>query len=387
MTGRLRARREFLRFLAASPVAALKAGEPGVKDLLNVLEFEELARKALPPAHWGYMATGVDDDATIRANREAMSHYQIRARRLAGVGKADLGLELFGKKWESPIYFSAVSAQRAFHPDGELAAARAAKAKGVVQMLSTAASTGVEDVARALGEAPWYQLYMPATWGETEKLVRRVEAAGCGVVAWTVDTMGGRNTETGPRLARTDTRDCLGCHASRPNFNQGPGRNATKPMLKGLSGEMKSSDADWRDLERLTKLTNMKVLVKGIDTAEDALLAREHGAHGVIVSNHGGRATDTGRGTLDILPEVVDAVGSGMPVLVDGGFRRGTDVFKALALGARAVGIGRPYVWGLAAFGQEGVERVIEILRAELAMTMRNCGVPSIAAFTRSYVL
>jgi isopentenyl diphosphate isomerase/L-lactate dehydrogenase-like FMN-dependent dehydrogenase len=382
-----RARREFLRFLAASPLAAVMAQEPGVKDLLDVLEFEELARKALPPAHWGYMTTGVDDDATVRANREAMSHFQIRARRLAGVGKADLSLELFGKKWESPIYFSAVSGQRAFHPEGELATARAAKAKGVVQMLSTAASTGVEAVGRALGEPPWYQLYMPATWGETEKLIHRVEDAGCGVLAWTVDTMGGRNTETGPRLARTDTRDCLGCHPTRPTFNQGAGRNGTKPMLKGLSGEMKGTDADWRDLDRLKKLTKMKVLLKGVDTAEDAVLAREHGADGVVVSNHGGRATDTGRGTIDILPEVVDAVGRQMPVLVDGGFRRGTDVFKALALGARAVGIGRPYVWGLAAFGQDGVERVIEILRAELAMTMRNCGVASVGGFSRDSVL
>jgi isopentenyl diphosphate isomerase/L-lactate dehydrogenase-like FMN-dependent dehydrogenase len=380
------ARRRFLQFLSASPLAAF-AQDPGPKDVLSVPDFEALARKALPPAHWGYMSTGVDDDLTVRMNREAMSHYQIRARRLVGVEKPDLGFDLFGKRWDSPIYFSAVSAQRAFHPDGELATARAAKAKRVVQMLSTVASTGVEDVAQALGEPPWYQLYLPVTWAETEKLVRRVEAAGCQVLAWTVDTLGGRNAETAARLARTDTRKCLTCHPSGPDVNQGTARNRVKPMLAGLSGEINPSKADWSYVDRLKKMTKMKLLLKGIDTAEDAVLAREHGVDGVIVSNHGGRATDTGRGTIDILPEVLDAVGRDIPVLVDGGFRRGTDVFKALALGARAVGIGRPYVWGLAAFGQDGVERVIDVLRAELIMTMRNCGVPSAARFTRDAVL
>src|SRR5689334_836506 len=181
----LSARRDFLRFLGASPLVAMAqdpgAPAPSAKDALSVLDFEPLAHKALPPAHWGYMSTGVDDDLTIRMNREAMGHYQIRARRLVGAAKPELSFELFGKMWDSPIYFSAVSAQRAFHPDGELGTARAAKAKKVVQMLSTVSSTSVEDVAKALGEPPWYQLYMPVTWNETERLVRRVEAAGCTV--------------------------------------------------------------------------------------------------------------------------------------------------------------------------------------------------------------
>jgi isopentenyl diphosphate isomerase/L-lactate dehydrogenase-like FMN-dependent dehydrogenase len=386
MSRHLSARREFLRFLGASPLVAM-AQETTAKDALSVLDFEPLAQKALPPAHWGYMSSGVDGDLTVRANREAMEHYQIRARRLAGVAKPDLSFELFGKVWDLPIYFSAVSAQRAFHPDGELGTARAARAKKVVQMLSTVSSTSVEDVAKALGEPPLYQLYMPATWDETEKLVRRVEAAGCQVLAWTIDTLGGRNAETAARLARTDTRNCRTCHPAGPELNQGTSRNRGKPMFAGLSGEMNPAGADWTYLDRLKKMTKMKVLLKRVDTAEDAVLAREHGADGVVVSNHGGRAFETGRGTIDILPEVVDAVGRQIPVLVDGGFRRGTDVFKALSIGARAVGIGRPYVWGLAALGQEGVERVIDILRAELLLAMRNCGVPSTAKFTRDFVL
>jgi isopentenyl diphosphate isomerase/L-lactate dehydrogenase-like FMN-dependent dehydrogenase len=380
------ARREFLRFLAASPLAALPQ-EPTAKDALSVLDFEPLAQKALPPAHWGYMSTGVDGDVTLRANREAMNHYQIRARHLVGVDKPELGFELFGRKWHSPIYFSAVSAQRAFHPEGEVASARAAKAKNALMMLSTVSSTSVEDVAKALGEPPWYQLYLPHKWEETEKLVHRVEAAGCQVMAWTIDTLGGRNAETATRLGRTDTRKCVTCHPSGPDANQGAARNRSKPMFAGLSGDMNPGFADWSYIDRLKKLTKMKLLLKGIDTAEDAAMARERGVDGVVVSNHGGRSMETGRGTIDILPEVVDAVGRDIPVLVDGGFRRGTDVFKALALGARAVGIGRPYVWGLAAYGQDGVERVIDILRAELVLAMRNCGVPSVAKFSRDSVL
>ena len=382
------ARRDFLRFLAASPLLAFgQEAAPGLKDALNVMDFEALAQKALPPAHWGYMATGVDDDLTLRANREAMGHFQIRARRLVGAAKPDLRVEVFGKTWDSPIYLSAVSAQRAFHPDGELGTARAAKTRNMMQMLSTMASTGVEDVAAALGAPPWYQLYMPLTWGDTEKLVRRVEAAGCEVMAWTIDTLGGRNSETGVRLARLDSRTCVTCHPAGPSVNQGPSRIKGKPMFAGLAASMNPPEADWSYVDRLKKMTKMKLLLKGIDTADDAVLAREHGVDGVVISNHGGRATETGRGTIDILPEVVDAVGRQMPVFVDGGFRRGTDIFKALSLGARAVGIGRPQVWGLAAFGQAGVERVIDMLRAELIMTMRNCGVAKAAGFTREFVL
>jgi 4-hydroxymandelate oxidase len=385
------ARREFLRFLAGSPLlanaAAQESAPAGAKDAVNVMDFEPLARKALPIAHWGYLATGVDDDLTLRANREAMSHYQLRARRLMGTAKADLRTEVLGAAWNMPIYVSAVGSQKGFHPQGEIATARAARSRKAVQMLSTVSSNSVEDVAKALGTAPWYQLYMPSSWSDTEKMVKRAEAAGCPVLVWTIDTMGGRNTETGIRAARMDTRDCLGCHASHPITGSIASRNRTRPMFNGLSGEMNPPEANWSYVDRLKKMSGMKLLLKGIDTAEDAVLAREHGADGVIVSNHGGRATETGRGTMDILPEVIDAVRGQVPVLVDGGFRRGSDILKALAVGARAVGIGRPYIWGLASFGQEGVERVLEILRAELDLTMRQCGIASVSQITRAAVL
>lgn len=379
------ARREFLQFLAASPLLA-QAGS-GPKDVLNVMDFEALAQKALSQAHWGYLATGVDGDLTLRRNREAMDRYQLRAHTLAGVAAPDLHTEIFGERWEVPFYLSAVGGQRQFHADGELATARASREQKIMQMLSTVTSIGLEAVAKERGSAPWYQLYMPGTWADTEKLVRRVEEAGCSVLAWTIDVLQGRNTETGTRVGRADGGNCLACHASHPLTSPIAERNRRKPMFAGLSGEMNPPEANWSYVDRLKKLTRMKVVLKGIDGADDALLAVEHGADGIVVSNHGGRAAETGRGTMEILPEVIDAVRGRIPVLVDGGFRRGTDVFKALALGARAVGLGRPYIWGLASFGQPGVERVIEILRAELRLTMRQCGTASIAQIGPGAVL
>ena len=382
-------RRRFLRFLAASPLFAEAWAQQtwpvitSAKDAVDVMDFEEAARKVLPPAHWGYMASGVDDDLTQKMNREGFKRFQLRPRRLVDGSKPDLKTEIFGVTWETPIFLCPVGGQRMFHPDGEIAVARAARAKKTTQILSTATSTAVEDVAHALGSPLWYQLYMPNRWEGTEKLVRRVEEAGCPVLAWTVDELQGRNMETAERFRRLDTRDCVSCHATA----RGGRAPADMPMFKGITGGMNPATATWDYVDRLKKLTKMKLLLKGLDTREDARLAREHGVDGIIVSNHGGRSTETGRSTIEALGEVVDAAGSQIPVLVDGGFRHGTDVYKALALGARGVGIGRPYVWGLSAFGQEGVERVLDILHAELGLIMRQCGTPTIAQITRASVM
>jgi len=382
-------RRDFLRLLAASPLAAqawAQQNSPAVyraADALSVADFEALTRTMLPPAHLGYLFSGVDDDGTLKLNREGFQHFQLRPRRLVDVSKPDLRTEIFGVSWEAPIFLCPVGGQKMFHAEGEVAVARAARAKRATQILSTVSSSSVEDVAKALGAPPWYQLYMPVSWEGTEKLVRRVEATGCPVLVWTVDLLGGRNTETAERLRRTDTRNCLSCHTN------GVGNLKGRAMLDGIEGGINPSSANWATLDRLRKLTmaaKMKLIIKGIDTAEDARLCREHGADAVVVSNHGGRATETLRSTIDSLTEVVDAVGSQMPVLVDGGFRRGTDIYKALALGARAVGVGRPYIFGLTAFGQEGVERVIDMLRAELRLTMQQCGTPAIKDITRAAV-
>jgi 4-hydroxymandelate oxidase len=383
-----RDRRRLLRFLAASPLLAggWMAQDPGsaetAADAISLLDFEAMARRALPPAHWGYMASGVDDDLTLKANRDGFTHFRLRPRRLVDVSRIDLKTEIFGTTWEAPIFLCPVGGQRMFHGDGEAAVARAAGAKNTVQILSTATSIPVEEVVKARGAAPWYQLYMPVQWEATERLVRRVEAAGCPVLVWTIDLLGGRNLETAERFRRTDTRDCTACHATA----RGGRTIEALPMFSGLQGGMNPPAATWDYVSRLRKFTTLKMMLKGIETREDARLAREHGVDGIIVSNHGGRALETGRSTIDALGEVVDAVSGQIPVLVDGGFRRGTDVFKALAIGARAVGIGRPYVWALSAFGQQGVERVLDILRAELQLTMRQCGTPNVRQITRQFV-
>jgi 4-hydroxymandelate oxidase len=385
----VRYRREFLRFLAASPLMAYglreawaqePASAPLAKDVLSVMDFEALARPKLPAAHWGYLA-GVDDDLTLQANVAGYKTIQLRPRRLVDVSKIDTGVELFGQRFASPIFLCPVGGHRMFHTEGEVATARAAKAKNTLQVLSSASSLGVEEVAAARGGGLWYQLYMPQSWDDTEKLVRRVEAAGCPVLVWTIDLLGGRNSETATRAQRADTRQCSACHATAT------GGRRNMAMYVGLSSaRFNPSNATWDWVARLKKMTSMKVLLKGIETGEDARLAREQGADGIVVSNHGGRAAETLRATIDIVPEVVDAVNDQIPVLVDGGVRRGTDAFKALAYGARAVGIGRPYAWGLSTYGQEGVERVLDILNAELALTMRQCGAPTLARITRAHV-
>jgi len=381
----MNSRRHFLRFLAASPLLPRAFGQTAA-NVLSVMDFEPLAHDKLPPAHWGYMASGVDDNLTRDLNNAAYKHIELRPHRLVDVSKPDLRITLFGAEWPSPIFLCPLGGQKMFHPEGEVAVARAARSKNALQILSTQTSASLEDVAKALGRPPWYQLYMPAKWDDCEKLVRRVEAAGCPAMAWTVDTLGGRNLETSTRLARTDTRDCLGCHVSAPGGGTARAQDHN-PMFDGLSSNtINPAFATWEHVDRLKKLTKMKLLLKGIETREDARLAREHGVDGIIVSNHGGRATEDLRPTIESLPEVIDGAGTQIPVLIDGGIRRGTDAYKALAMGAKAVGIGRPYVWGLTAFGQDGVERVLDILRAELQRTMQQCGTPTIAAITPSSI-
>jgi isopentenyl diphosphate isomerase/L-lactate dehydrogenase-like FMN-dependent dehydrogenase len=249
-------------------------------------------------------------------------------------------------------------------------------------------TASVEEVTAARGAPIWYQLYPTAKWAVTEALVRRAEAAGCPVLVLTVDLPVISHRETASELARLDERDCAACHEQGASTYFRVGR---KPMFDGLdTSGLRDLDAPaltWDFIDRLRSLTSMKILLKGIVTREDAKLAVERGADGIIVSNHGGRAEESARGTIESLPEVVEAVGGRIPVLIDSGFRRGTDVFKALALGADAVAIGRPYLWGLAAFGQAGVEAVLDILRRELALAMRLAGVTSIGGITRDYVV
>ncbi|NWF84438.1 MAG: alpha-hydroxy-acid oxidizing protein [Bryobacteraceae bacterium] len=385
-------RRRFLGYLAAGPLhsqdAALAPAQP--KDAINVFDFEAAARKALPPAHFGYLATGVDGDKTLAANRAAFDLYHLRTRRLVYVSRVDTGVELFGEKWPAPLMLAPCGNQKAFHPLGELPVARAAAARKTQMALSTVANTSVEDAARAAGRPIWFQLYPADHWEITTRLLARAEAAGCPVVAVTVDLPAGRNAETELRMKRLDKRDCSSCHGARVPNSPGVDFYRRKPMFDGIdmTGRKLYAPAfTWNSVERMRKQTKMKIVLKGIVTAEDAALAVEHGADGLIVSNHGGRAEESGRGTLESLPEVMEAVRGRIPVLVDGGFRRGTDIFKAPALGARAVLIGRPYLWGLAAFGQAGVEAVIVMLGREFELAMKQCGTRSAAEITARHAV
>jgi 4-hydroxymandelate oxidase len=357
-----------------------------VNEVLNVMEFEALARAALPPAHFGYIATGADDDLTVVRNHDAFSHYEIRARRFIDVSRLDASPSVFGATWPTPIYLSAVSSQRAFHPDGELGTARAARTRSMLMMLSTVASTPVESVTEARGAPVWQQLYPTDDWAVTEGIVRRAERAGSPAIVLTVDTMPSRNNETLARAMKADSRNCTACH-----INNSHDRLHKAPMFAGLDVSRATTisppNITPAFLDQLRALVSVKLLVKGIVTGEDAALAVAHGVDGVIVSNHGGRNEETLRATIDCLPDVAAAVGGRVPVLLDGGVRRGTDVFKALALGATAVGIGRPQVWGLAAFGQPGVEAVIDILNRELLQIMRQAGTPTLASITRERVV
>ncbi len=385
------ARRQFLKFLATSPyvaslggVAAFLAQDGLAQDIrqssfasilrdrmsvvespadaLTVFDFEETARRKVNPGHWAYMASGTDDDATLFANREGFRQIQLRPRRLRDATKVDMRVDLFGTTYNSPIFTCPTGGQGSMHSDAELGTARAAKARGTMQMLSTSTGIAVEEVNKALGRPVWQQFYAPSSWDACVQMLKRIEASGVSVIALTVDNTTGRFSETFLRTRPKDLKQCEACHQG--GFEAGRHR----PMLEGIDmkGVRRTDPAmDWKFVERLRNFWKGKFIIKGIDTHEDAKLCLEHGVDGILVSNHGGRSTETGRGTIEALPEVVAAVGNRIPVFLDGGVRRGTDVFKALALGAKGVGIGRPMLWGLGAFGEDGCNRVLEIMHAE----------------------
>src|SRR3984957_3140995 len=406
-------RRAFLSFLAASPVLAyagfnsrwieevLAAPLPeqnevvikSVKEALNVFDFEAVARIKLTPAHYEFITDGSFNNETMLANRQGFDKYEVRLRRLYGITKVDQSVKLFGKTWESPIFFSPVGRMNAYYPDGAVILARAAKSTSTLQILSGSAvvlidPTGIENVVAARGEPLWL-----AGLGSSmdEKALRRFESTGCPVLVWTIDD-GGANTIGAKSLQRVGVRDldreaddrCVGCHSNLPTISR---ITPSTPMdvlgaIGALQGET-SVKLNWDDVKRVRDMPRMKLVLKGIVAGEDAVLAVKHGVDGIIVSNHGGHEDASGRGTIESLPEVLSGSSGKIPVLIDSGFRGGADVFKALALGATAVGIGRPHIWALSAFGQEGVETVVAILRRELQAIMAQTGAASVAQIRR----
>lgn len=358
---------------AAQPPLALDVHLTGqlveaADDAINVWDFEQVAHANVLPQHWAYIHMGVDDFETRRANREGYQRIALKARRLGPDVKLDTSVTLFGKKWNTPLFLCPVAALEAYHTEGESGAARAARARGILQVQSHQSSQSYEAIAEARGEPHWFQLYANSDWDINKRTLDKVAAAGCPVLVWTIDLIGGSNRELTRRAQGSEGYNrplCQSCHNHQPGYQ--------RPMHRGVSGPPGPRPAfDWDYVKRLKDATGMKIVLKGIVTREDAEMSVQSGADGVFVSNHGGRAENSLRGSIDSLPEVVAGVKGRVPVMIDSGVRRGADIFKALALGADAVGIGRPYVWGLGAFGQQGVDKVIGMLLAEFTMVMRQ---------------
>ncbi len=384
--------------LAGSPLARTQTPQldipysrervPSLEDLVNVFDFEPVCKMRLPRQNYDYIAGGVDNEWSLRHNREAFDKITFRPRMLVNTSQMDLSLTLFGDKVSSPILMAPTAAHGLANPEGELATARAAASVEMIQILSTNASQPYEKVAEATNFPKWFQLYPGPDIEGTWERVARAKAAGFKALALTVDAPYNSHRErllldraqganlSGISAANTRTR------RQRPEEEQQPAPvDPTKRY--GVTHTLVNS-LDWSFFDQLKKRWGGPVLVKGILTGEDADLAVKHGADGVVVSNHGGRYLEYAPATIEVLPEVVSAVGGKIPVLIDSGFRRGTDILKALALGAKAVCVGRPPLWGLGAYGEPGAKRVLEMLRTELALAMGLCGKVNLAAIDRS---
>ena len=340
------------------------------RQALDIGQLRSAAREALADPAWHFVVGGSDAGKTVAANREAFDRWQIRVRRLVDVSNIDTSVTVLGTKMQSPILLAPIGSQQRLHGRGELAVAQAAGKRGHVMICSTVSSFSIGEIAANATAPLWFQLYPSPDEALMIRLIEAAEHAGCRVLVVTVDspTRGNRIGERWFDGARSGGR--IG------NFEGIAGR----PLIG-------NAKATWDIVAWLREHTDMQIALKGIVTREDAALCVAHGVDGVIVSNHGGRQEESGRGTLDSLPEVLEGVEGKLPVLIDGGFRRGTDIFKALALGARAICIGRPYLYGLAAFGQVGVERSLSILDEELRRIMQLAGTTSLAAITHDYVV
>ncbi|NTV10390.1 MAG: alpha-hydroxy-acid oxidizing protein [Zoogloea sp.] len=350
------------------------------RDIAAVADYERHAHERLDDKAWTYLCGGAADELTLQDNQAAFRRLRMKGRVLADVRGGHTRLELFGRSYEHPVFLAPVAYQRLFHPDGELASALGAGALAAGMVVSTLASCRIEDIAAAAQAPLWFQLYMQADRSHTLELVRRAEASGYEVLVVTVDApiAGIRNRE---QRARFSLPQGVGAVNLTPSAAP-----AAKPA-EGASivfDQLMAHAPGWQDIEWLAASTRLPVVVKGILDADDALLALQRGAAGLVVSNHGGRTLDTLPASIDALPSIVEAVAGRAPVLLDGGIRRGSDIFKAIALGASAVLVGRPYVHALAAAGALGVAHVLRILREELEVCMVLNGCAELQAIDRS---
>jgi isopentenyl diphosphate isomerase/L-lactate dehydrogenase-like FMN-dependent dehydrogenase len=351
----------------------------------NLLELEELARAKVPRPAFDYIAGGADDEVSLRRNREAYGKWALRPRVLVDVSSCDTSATVLGQRVSMPILVAPTAFHGLVHPEGEIGTARGAAAAGTIMVVSAIATRTMEEIAAAIAAPRWFQLYVWKDREVTAELVKRAARAGYRAICLTVDT---------PLLGRREKDE-------RNAFTLPPGIGIANVRPAGLDGipdlehgsafakyvkEMLDPAVTWRDLAWLRSLTSLPIVVKGIMTMEDAKIAVEHGVEGIVVSNHGGRQLDSTPATLDVLPEIVDAVRGRAEVFMDGGIRRGTDVLKAIALGARAVLVGRSPLWGLALGGADGVHAVLEHLRKEFALAMALSGRSSLGQIDRSMV-
>jgi 4-hydroxymandelate oxidase len=340
--------------------------------MIHLGDFEAVARERLAPGVYDYFAGGAEDEQALARNRAAWAAIALHHHVLVDVSRRDGSTRVLGQSLALPVVIAPMAFQRMAHPDGELATLRAAAAAGTLTVVSMGASVPIEDAAAAAGGALWFQLYMMRDRGRVRELVARVTAAGVKALVLTVDS---------PVFGRRE-RDARNGFATPSGLRVPAIGDASFAEFAGMLDPALS----WRDVEWLRGCTELPVLLKGVVRADDAARAAERGIAGVIVSNHGGRQLDGSPATADVLPAVAAAVAGRAEVLVDGGIRRGADVVRALALGARAVLIGRPILWALAADGEAGVARALELLAAEVDRTMALCGCPDVAAITRSLV-
>jgi 4-hydroxymandelate oxidase len=354
-------------------------------DAINLCELEERARAVLPQMSYDFYASGANDETTLCENRAAYERIKVLPRMLIDVSARDMSTTVLGEPVSMPILIAPMAVQCLAHPDGEIATTRVAGAAKTLTTLATLATTSIEEVMAIATGPVWFQLYVFRDRAVTTSLVQRAEAAGCKALVLTLDV-----PVPGKRERDVRNRFTLPEHLSLKNLWPAGLEELPKPVADSGMAAYAAANFDptltWKDIDWLAQITRLPVVVKGILRADDALSAVNHGAAGVIVSNHGGRQLDTTPATISVLPEIVDAVAGAVEVYVDGGIRRGTDVLKAIAYGARAVMIGRPILWGLAVGGEAGVKCVLEMLREEFDLAMALSGCPSLTAITRDLV-
>jgi 4-hydroxymandelate oxidase len=380
-------RRQFIKWVSLSSLSLalpftsctfennLKVDSPtDLSNIKNVFDFEKLSRRVMGEDALLYLNGGADDLKTVKLNSEAYQEIQIRARRLIDVTNVSTNVKLFGQTLENPIILSPVGFQKFFHPDGEIASAKASVKKNHQMIVSSVSNYSVNEIADQSQANLWFQLYPTVDRKVTKKLLERAEKAGCKVCVLTVDSpVLGNRERSGTTLNKLmDAKE----------LKMG---NYEGILPEGTTFD--DAGMTWDIIAWLRANCAMKIVLKGIVTKEDAALSIKHNVDGIIVSNHGGRQLESLRPTIDCLPEIVEEINGKIPILIDGGIRRGTDIFKALALGATAVCIGRPFCWGLGALGQQGVEMVLDILKAELIRDMQLAGTASIEKISRNHIL